>query len=172
MGGTLHRVTRLEPQDTPKRRGPTAAWVASTLLVPGLVACQPPIPPPEPTPPAVDPVTDHEGPWLETEPISEPQSIENGILIDATATDPSGVYAVFLHFKPGNAAWETQRMTPMGSDGYYATELDASQLYGAGSVSYYLEAADATPYHNTSYSPSTGAEDPYRFNLVSTARLP
>ncbi len=146
------------------RRGGSAAALA---LLPVLAACEPPIPPPEPTPPAVDPVTDHEGPLLETEPIAEPQRIEEGVIIDAVASDPSGVYAVFLHFKPGNAAWETRRMTPMGGDGYYATELEPAQLYGAGSVSYYLEAADATPYHNTTYSPSTGAEDPYRFNLVT-----
>ncbi len=166
MFDVLSRLTTAARARPCSRRAigiPAASLVLAMFALP---ACQPPIPPPEPTPSHTDPVSDHEGPRLETDPVTEPQSIDGGILIDATATDPSGVYAVFLHFKPQNAAWQTRRMTPAGSDGYYVSEIDAADVYGASSVSYYLEAADATPYHNTTYSPTTGAEDPYRFNLV------
>ncbi len=144
----------------------TRVGAAVVVLLAG-GACEPPIPPPEPTPPDVDPVSDHDGPWLETVPITEPQSLADPIVVDAVATDPSGIYAVFLHYRPQNAGWESLRMEPVGDEGYFVAEIDPADLQGASSVSYYLEAADATPYHNTTYSPSSGPEAPYRFNLLA-----
>jgi hypothetical protein len=136
------------------------------LLCVVAAGCEAPIASPEDTPPSGDPVADHDGPALDTDPITAPQTLDQPIVIDARATDSSGVYTVILHFKPQNTDWQTLRMTAVSADGSYQAQLTREMLNGASSLSYYLEAADGTPYHNATYSPSTGAESPYRFNLV------
>lgn len=128
--------------------------------------CQAPVAPPEPTPPVVDPITDREGPTLETEPITAPQPADLPVVFDVTATDPSGVYVVYLHFKPQNTSWQVVRMNPDAeTPDLYAFELQPDAFDGASSISYYFEAADLTAYRNTSTSPTTGESDPYKFNL-------
>ncbi|MFM7199365.1 MAG: hypothetical protein ACKO6N_01125 [Myxococcota bacterium] len=130
-----------------------------------VAGCQPPVPPPESTPPIEDPVTDREGPTLNTVPITVPQPAEMPIRFSATVTDPSDVYGVYLHFKPSNTSWQSLLMTPSGEPAAYELELPPTAFDGASSISYYLVAADATPYRNTTQIPSAGAEEPYRFNL-------
>lgn len=136
------------------------------LTLGALTACQAPVAPPEPTPPLKDPITDREGPALSTDPITMPQPSDLPIRFTASAVDPSGVYVVYLHYKPQNTDWQVVRMTPVSTspDQFEAT-LAPDQFDGASSLSYYLEAADGTPYRSTSLSPTTGASDPYKFNL-------
>lgn len=138
------------------------AWCSLALCVGG---CQPPVPPPESTPPVNDPVTDREGPTLNTIPITVPQPSDMPIRFTATVRDPSQVYGVYLHFKPSNTSWQTVLMSPAQEADGYECVLEPSAFDGASSLSYYLVAADATPYRNTTQIPSAGAEEPYRFNL-------
>lgn len=136
------------------------------LVLGTFTACQAPVAPPEPTPPLQDPITDREGPTLSTDPITVPQLSDMPIRFTAQVVDPSGVYVVYLHFKPQNTEWQVVRMTPVSTspDQYEAT-LTPDRFDGASSLSYYLEAADNTAYRSTSLSPTTGENDPYRFNL-------
>lgn len=128
--------------------------------------CQAPVAPPEPTPPVVDPITDRDGPTLETDPITAPQPADLPVVFEATATDSSGVYVVYLHFKPQNTSWQVARMTlDADTADLYTFELPPDAFDGASSISYYFEAADLTAYRNTNLSPTTGESDPYKFNL-------
>ena len=139
-----------------------------SLCILGL-GCQPPVAPPEPTPPRQDPIEDREGPVLTTEPITAPQPAHLPVTFEASASDPSGVYQVMLHFKPSNTDWQSQRLDPDPEVlEHYTLTLTPDQFAGASSLAYYLEAADGTPYHTTRVSPSTGIEAPYSFKLAIT----
>jgi len=159
MGG-LSASMRLLPVGFTRLTG------VALLMLGTAIACQLPVAPPEPTPPLKDPITDREGPALSTDPITMPQPSDLPIRFTASAVDPSGVYVVNLHYKPQNTDWQVVRMTPVSTspDQFEAT-LTPDQFDGASSLSYYLEAADGTPYRSTSLSPTTGSSDPYKFNL-------
>lgn len=132
----------------------------------GVLGCQPPVAPPEPTPPRQDPIDDREGPNITTDPITAPQPSDRPIVFEARASDPSGVYQVVLNFKPSNTDWQQARLEPDSEDPeFFWLELLPERFEGASSLAYYLEASDGTAYHTVRSSPSTGQEAPYVFNL-------
>lgn len=108
---------------------------------------------------------DEEGPEIEHAEIDEPQTYGHDVLIEAIATDPSGVIAMEVVYRQEtDAEWSQQQLAPVG-DGLYQGAVAGAQI-GSGKMWYYLTATDAAATPNTSCLPEDCEADAFSFAVV------
>ncbi|MFO0724250.1 MAG: PKD domain-containing protein [Myxococcota bacterium] len=113
--------------------------------------------------------TDTSGPAISHTPIADGQPAGADVMIDATITDPSGVGAATLNYRPDGGAWQQLALTESG--GHYRGAIPGASV-AVPAVEYYLSAVDSSAAQNASSLPVQGMAGPFRFTVVVTDTTP
>lgn len=110
------------------------------------------------------PTVDSDCPDIEHEEIADGQLAGEAVDINATVTDPSGVFLVELYFKKETSTtWTRLNMNPIqAGSSDYAQQIPASSV-GSGGMDYYIKASDQL--NNECTLPLEGEDDPFHFRV-------
>ncbi len=114
-----------------------------------------------------DDTTEEEGtpPEIVHEPVADEQPAYLEVSVDATVTDPDGVSAVTLYYRPAGAEnWSFSYMYETEQSGQYVGVISAAVVTAQG-VDYYLRAVDAGSPRGEASSPEAAPEEYHHFGV-------
>jgi len=114
-----------------------------------------------------DDTTEEEGtpPEIVHEPVADEQPAYLEVQVDATVTDPDGVSAVTLYYRPaGSENWSFSYMYETEQSGEYVGVVSAASVTAAG-VDYYLRAVDAGVPRGEATSPEAAPDEYHTFGV-------
>ncbi len=109
------------------------------------------------------PTVDVDCPEIDHDEISASQPLGENVAIEATVTDPSGIFVVEIYFKTETSSnWTRLNMSAAPGSDLYTVEIPGSQVT-TGGMDYYLHAVDLL--NNECTLPLDGADDPFHFRV-------
>ena len=114
----------------------------------------------------VERTADATPPELGHTPLLGPVPAGQPVEVACTASDPSGIAGVWLHYRiAGAGLWRTVEM--VADHGIWRASIPGSHVLLAG-LDYYIEARDAGVLENVTLDPPGGADDPYHVEVVDS----